>query len=593
MKASRRETRKAQPAPPAKALPRRYRWQPYAFVAAALIAVYWAYSPAAHGPFLFDDNALPFALPDFQAPLSFWVYGLRPIVMLSYWLNVQISGGDTYSYHLFNVGIHFIASALVFFIVRRLLQWSNAAQETRTGLAAFGAAVFLLHPAQAEAVAYLAGRAEALSDTLLLAALAAFLYRRSPAITWPAAAGVSALFVASLLAKEQTVALPALLLLTDVWWDPDFSFKPILRNWRLYAILSAGAVFAVIRFWPQIVSATTAGTAGFGIKDLPWYQYLFTQFRALFVYPALFLYPPILTADWDFPISRTIFDRGAIFGLLALAALLVLAWRYRRQYRLAAFGFLLYLVVMAPTSSVLPIRDPIAERRLYAAMLGFLLIAVDFLGRVKLQRRTLATVCGAVVLIFAVLAHARAEVWSSARNLWEDTARKSPNKARVHFQLASAYCGPECGGDLQDQSPPQYDRAVQEYERAAQLEEKPRYDLLIDWAAAYEHTGQVDNALAKLRQAATLEKSAHVYTQIARIYAEEKNWSAALEALSAAEKLDPKYAVTYSYRGKVHLLTNEPAAAVADFQRAIALNPNIPQVRDDLAQAQARVRGGQ
>jgi len=153
--------------------------------------------------------------------------------------------------------------------------------------------------------------------------------------------------------------------------------------------------------------------------------------------------------------------------------------------------------------------------------------------------------------------------------------------------------GPECGGDLQDQSPPDYNRAVQEYERAAQLEEKPRYDLLIDWAAAYEHAGQPDNALAKLRQAATLEKSAHVYTQIARIYAEQKNWPAALEALSTAEKLDPKYAVTYSYRGKVHMLTDEPAAAVADFQRAIALNSDIPQIKEDLAQAQARVRGGQ
>jgi tetratricopeptide (TPR) repeat protein len=591
MKANRREIRKAQPAaPPVKASPPRHPWQPYALVLGALIAVFWAYAPAAHAPFLFDDNTL---LPGVYAPFSFWVNGLRPILMFSYWVNAQISRVDTYFYHLFNVGIHSIAAALVFFIALRLLKWSNAARETRAGLAVFAAAVFLLHPAQTESVAYVAGRSEALSDMLLLAAFTAFLYRRSSAISWLAAAGVTVLFTAALLAKEQTVALPALLLLTDVWWDPDFSFKPVLRNWRLYSILAAGAVFGVVRFWPQIMSASTGGSAGFGLKDLPWYQYLFTQFRALFVYVALFLYPPILTADWDFPISRTLFDRGAIFGFLALVALLALAWRYRRQYRLAAFGFLLYLILMAPTSSFLPIRDPIAERRIYAAMLGFLLIAVDFLGRAKLQRKRLAAVCGAVVLVFAILAHSRAEVWSSARSLWEDTVRKSPDKARVHFQLASAYCGPACGGDLQDQSPPQCGRAVQEYERAAQLEEKPDYDLLVDWAAAYECAGQPDNAVAKLQQAAVLEKSAHVYTQIARIYAEHQNWKSALDALSTAEKVDPNYAVTYSYRGKVHLLTNEPAAAVADFQRAIALDPDIPQVKEDLAQAQARVRGGQ
>src|SRR5581483_6572408 len=237
----------------------------------------------------------------------------------------------------------------------------------------------------------------------------------------------------------------------------------------------------------------------------------------------LFLYPPILTADWDFPISRTIFDRGAIFGLLALAAWLTLAWRYRRQYRLASFGSLLYLVLMAPTPSILSICDPIAERRLYAALLGFLLIAVDFLGRAKLRRQALVAVCSAVVVVCAVLAHARAEVWSTARGLWEDTARKSPNKARVHFQLASAYCGPDCGGVLDDQSAPQCDLAVQEYEKTAQLE-KPDYSLLIDWAAAYDCAKQPDQALAKLLQAAALDKTAHVYTQIAKVYAEHQNW---------------------------------------------------------------------
>src|SRR5579872_1903494 len=118
MKASKREIRKSPaPAAPAKALPRRHPWQPYALLLGALIAVFWAYAPAAHGPFLFDDNTLLFALPAFQAPLSFWVRGLRPIVMLSYWVNVQISGDDTYSYHLFNVSFHFIAGVLVFFIV--------------------------------------------------------------------------------------------------------------------------------------------------------------------------------------------------------------------------------------------------------------------------------------------------------------------------------------------------------------------------------------------------------------------------------------------------------------------------------------------
>src|SRR5579872_729391 len=158
MKASKREIRKSPaPAAPAKALPRRHPWQPYALVLGALIALFWVYAPAAHGPFLFDDNTL---LPSVYVPFSFWVRGLRPILMLSYWVNAQISRSDTYSYHLFNVSFHFIAGALVFLIVLRLLKWSDSARETRAGLAAFAAGVFLFHPVQAEAVAYVAGRSE-------------------------------------------------------------------------------------------------------------------------------------------------------------------------------------------------------------------------------------------------------------------------------------------------------------------------------------------------------------------------------------------------------------------------------------------------
>ena len=37
----------------------------YAVAAAAVLIAFWVYSPALHGPFLFDDTVLPFALPGF------------------------------------------------------------------------------------------------------------------------------------------------------------------------------------------------------------------------------------------------------------------------------------------------------------------------------------------------------------------------------------------------------------------------------------------------------------------------------------------------------------------------------------------------
>lgn len=284
------------------------RWPAIAAAAAALIVVFWAYGPAFSGPFLFDDTTLPFALTAIgDAPLLAWIKSDRPVLMFTYWINARISGSDSFSYHVFNVAIHCITGAIVFLIVRRFLEWSGVETGKRNLLAAFSALLFLLHPAQSEAVAYLAGRSEALSVMLVFAAFAVFLYRREPRVGWTTALAVLILFVASLLSKQQTIALPGLLLLTDFWWNPGFSFQGIRENWKLYAPLALGALAGVAFFWRLL---TTATTAGFGMKDLTWYQYFFTECRALFVYLREFVWPFGLNADWDFPISKTILDRG-------------------------------------------------------------------------------------------------------------------------------------------------------------------------------------------------------------------------------------------------------------------------------------------
>jgi tetratricopeptide (TPR) repeat protein len=507
-----KETREQRPHSRTKAQPA-YPASFWLLAGAAFIAVWLAYAPALRGPFLFDDTALPFALPSFSAPLSVWVRGVRPALMFTYWINSRLSGSDTFSYHVFNVAFHCCTTVLVFFIVRRLVEWAGIMHSRRDALAGFAAAIFLLHPMQTEAVAYLAGRSECVSVMMVYAAFALFLYRPEPAISWRTSAAVLGLFALALLSKEHTVVLPALLLLTDYWWNPDSAFKAVRANWRLYAPMAAGALCGVAFIWRMMQHSQSAG---FQLKDLPWYQYLFTQFRALFVYPRLFLLPAGQDLDWDFPFSRTLLDHGSIVGLVVLAALAVAAFHYRRRFPLATYGFFVYLVLMAPTSSVLPIKDPLAERRLYFSMLGLLLIVVDLLARVKVERRTLSYACAAAALLAAFATHARAALWADPVLLWEDTARKSPNKSRTHFQLAVAYT------DAQ-----RYDAAIAEFQKTAEID-KPDYNLLIDWGLAYDAMNRPDDAIAKLRAAAALEPTAHVYSQIGMIYAKQQQYPPAL-----------------------------------------------------------------
>ena len=101
------------------------------------------------------------------------------MLMLSYWLNYQASEAP-FGFHVTNVLIHLLNGCLVFLIVRKLLK-----RETPDWLLpAFAAAVFLLHPIQTEAVAYIAGRSETLSVFFFLSAFAVFLFRKEQAVSW-------------------------------------------------------------------------------------------------------------------------------------------------------------------------------------------------------------------------------------------------------------------------------------------------------------------------------------------------------------------------------------------------------------------------
>jgi protein O-mannosyl-transferase len=571
MKSKKREARKAPPARTGG--DSRLVW---AAVGAALVAVWWAYGPALHGQWVFDDTALPFLHPHMKARFTPLSPGVRPVTMLTYWLNVKASGEDPFSYHVLGVLLHLVASALVFPIVRRLLELAGASTGRRNLLAGFAAAVFLLHPVQTEAVAYVAGRSEVLSVMFAYAAFALFVCRRTPAVSWATAAGVLVLFGLGVLSKEHIVVLPAWLLLTDFWWNPGLSLKAIRANWRLYGPIAVGAGAVAVRLWGLLFAAETAG---FGMKDLTWYHYLFTQFRALFVYVGTFLLPVRLTADWDFAFSRTILDRGAVFGMIALAASLAAAWVLRKRYPLAAYGWLVFLLLMAPTSSVLPIKDPVAERRLYFSMIGLLLIAVDLLSRVRVRERVLAGSVAAVTLLLAIGTRARAEVWSTPIALWEDTLRKSPNKPRAYLQLAQSYY--DAG---------QYTRAIEMFERVRQLE-PPDYNTLVNHALAYHRANQLELAVAKFQEAARKEPTAHVYSQIGMVYAQQGKRAEAMEALAAAEKLDPNWAATYNYRAKLHFQANELAEAVTNYRRALAIDPTLVDP-DELMRAEAKLRAG-
>ena len=536
----------------------------------ALFAAFEVYWPAIHGPFLLDDTHLTYMLPNAaDIPLRGWIHQLRPLLMLTFWLNYEQAGAEsTFGYHAFNVLLHFLNTIFVFLAIRKVLSWFPEEEWRTRILAFFAAGLFLLHPVQTESVSYVASRSETLSVFFVLAALVVFLYRNASAVSIPRILALLALFAAAALSKEHTAVLPALFILTDYYWNFEFSPSVIWRNWKLYLPIAAGAGFAVL-YILRILRGNQ--TAGFQMQGLSWYQYFFTECRVIWRYLGLFLFPIGQNLDPDIAISKNITDHGAIVGLAGLLAVSIVAWIYRRRFPLASYGWFVFLILLAPTSSFAPIRDPMAERRLYLPFIGLLFIAVEFLRRWKASRNTFIGVLALVLVLEGAVTYQRNVLWGSAIDIWKDTVSKSPEKLRPRFQLAFAEFQAGACADSVDQ-----------FQKASTLE-PPTYDLFLDWALAYDCAGNSQQAIAKLRQAANEQPSAHVYSQIGMEYGKTGKYAEALDALSTAQRLDPGFAITYYYLGNLHAIQGNRAQAREDYQRALTLDPHNTPASEALA----------
>ena len=572
-----KKVRRAAPAAVAVEAPAGIPWWIYAVgAAAALFAAFQVYWPAIHGPFLLDDTHLQYALPGAErATLGRWLRGPRPLLMFSYWVNFQQGRAqDTLVYHMTNVFIHFFNSAFILLAIRKVTGWAGVDKQNSWILSLFASGLFLLHPLQTESVAYVAGRSETLSVFWVLAALDVFLYRATDAISFPRAGVVLAFFAAAVLTKEHTLVLPALLLVTDYFWNPGFSLAGIRRNWKLYVPIAAGAALG-IRYVLGILRAA-GGTAGFHMAGLEWYQYFFTECRVLWAYLRLFLMPIGQNLDPSVPISSNVMEHGAIFGLAGLLAVSILTWIYRRRFPLAAYGWFIFLALIAPTSSFAPIRDPMGERRVYLPFIGLLFIVVEFLRRWKPGRNALIGTLALVLVAEAGLTYQRNLLWANAVDLWRDTASKSRGVVRPQFNLA--YAEYQAGSCTQ---------AAEDFELASKYA-PATFDLYLDWALAYDCAGNSQKALETLQKAVALRPNAHVYSQIGMEYGKMGKYPEALDALAMAEELNPRFAMTYFYLGNIHSIQGDQTRAIEDYRRVLALDPGNEPAQAALARLGAR-----
>lgn len=367
-------------------------------LAAALIA----YGGALLGSFHLDDYSL-LSNPLITVTAGLWrmwePVNTRPLTNLTFWLNYRAGGTHASGYHAVNLLLHFTAVLLLYAALKLLLNERSAF---------WAALIFAVHPIQSEAIAYVFARGTLLSTVLCLGCLYLWLRERFVLAV--------ACFACALLAKEECVTFPLVLLL----------LQPMRGRWRPFACMIALAALAGTRaVW---ATAHLAGSgAGFGTPITP-IHYLRTQGIAITHYLQLVLVP------WGFTIEPNLLlvNRwlyGAAWALVL--AILVGFWILKKRFSWAIW-VVAGLILLIPSSSIFPASDLAADRRMYLPMAAF--SAAFGIVTPWLWRQAPAV----IAVVLAGLSIARMDVWRTEQNLWREAVTRSPSHVRPLVQLSRA-----------------------------------------------------------------------------------------------------------------------------------------------------------
>jgi hypothetical protein len=368
-------------------------------LAAAALA---AFGASLGSGFHFDDYGI-FSDPALTSPwgwLQVWGWRqTRPLTYLTFWLNYQTGGQDALGYHALNLLLHLGAVLLAYECLRRILPGRGAL---------VAAALFAVHPLQAEAVDYVWGRSIVLAALLCFAALLCWITGRPwTAVAW---------FAAALLAKEECAAFPLVLAMAPA--------RP--RGRPQIAVMLGLSVAAGARV-AYAALVTPGAPVGLHAGISPW-RYLLAQGPVILRYLRLLIVPYGFTVDADMRVPAVWVGVLAWAGVAGLAVFL---WRWRR--RVWAMWLLAGLILLIPSSSVFPAADLSADRRMYLPMLGFAAAAGWLLTRVRT-----AALAAVVVVALTGVSVGRTQVWMTEERLWREAVRRAPEKVRPMIQLSRA-----------------------------------------------------------------------------------------------------------------------------------------------------------
>lgn len=548
------------------------RYLPLLIVACGAVA----YLESFAGVFVFDD--VPHIVDNphvrqFPPPLS--ATGNRPLLFFTLAANFALSGLDVWSYHALNLIVHLLAGLALYGVVRRTLNqplFQDRYVGSAAGLALAVALIWTVHPLQTQSVTYVIQRGEAMAGLFYLVALYCFIRGAGSAGGWPWHLACMGAFLLGLTSKEVIVSAPLVILLYDRCLITG-SFVQSLRQRRgLYLGFALPALLAILLaptrilglFRGDLVSATR-------------WEYALSQPGILLHYLRLAFWPHPLCLDYARPPAAGWMEIG-LPGLLVGLLLLGTIWAL---YRRPPVGFLgaWFFLILAPTSSFVPLKDLLVEHRMYLPLVApIALIAVGGFHLLQTPRLRLPRFAGPAIVLLATiglihLTGQRNIRYHSLFSIWSDVILQHPQNLRGYYNLDTGFYLPE----------EQFAQVLFCYSGPARLPEHEPDATPFNAGMEQLARGEYGQATASLSRAIDASPDA-VWPRNClgmALYASD-DLEAAIEQFRSALALKPDYADAHNNLANCLLLLAETDAAIDHYEKALHFQPDLAEAHYNL-----------
>ncbi len=578
-----------------------------------------------------------------RAFTSFQAANWHPLAWLSHMLDCQIFGVAAGPHHLVSVALHILNSLLLFRLLNSL---TNSTWRSATV-----AAMFALHPAHVESVAWLAERKDVLSTWFgLLALLVYARYVRQVAagshapgdqsvVRTPASSRQTLFvppnrnywaaflcFALSLMSKPMLVTLPWVLLLLD-WWplrrfarggnrenQANVVSRLVLEKWPWFALSVISCALTI--------AAQNSGGAMAPLDVQPLSARLANSLVSCVRYLGKLIWPTDLAIIYPLPSAWPVGITIGAAGLLMATTIICLRWARRWAY--LPMGWFWFLGTLVPVIGLIQVgRQAMADRYTYFPSIGFFILmvwaAADFFKRVRAPQRLVGILTAGWLIGWGGGTAKQTCYWRDSVTLFERavavTAENAQAQNNLGFSLQDVGRSAEakrCYAEAVRIAPddPLYRKnlglvlAREGDTNAANVHLQFAIQRYLEMARAQPESAETFNAIGiALNAMGERREAANYYAQAVRhaprnsVYrnnlgvalARQGDVSGAIAQHEEAIRLTPKYTEAYINLGAELVAGGRLAEAVLRIQQALRSKPNSAEAHNNLGGVLARM----